>query len=548
MKKFYHFLRSAAFLLGCFLINFNITTAQNITMKPAITGLNQPIQVVNAGDGSNKVYIVEKGGSIQVFDQNYNSLGTMLTITGLSISGEQGLLSMVFHPDYDNGGYFYVYYTNSAGNIQIDRYTVPNGTNAADPGSRVTVLVIPHPTNTNHNGGEMHFGPDGMLYITTGDGGGGGDPNNNAQDTTSLLGKLLRIQVEESSPYYSVPADNPYSNEIWSIGLRNPFRWSFDPANGDLWIGDVGQGAWEEVNKFSFAGSRDLNLGWSCYEGNVVYNNSRCIAEETYTFPVFVYPNSGGASVVGGEIYRGSRYGDIQGTYIAADWGSGNFYLITEDPPGTFNTVVKTGIMDDLVDFGRLENGEILAANLSTGSVYHLTTDVVLPLRFESFAGSRTGTDNQLKWSIADVENIRNITLEYSRDGKSFSPLYLSHDMSGDQYLHTGASASPAYYRLAAHEGSGELNYSSVVFLQQADSDRPVIHTSIMYADEVTVSNIRDGQQLSVYNINGGLVFSRTLQASPGRQSITTPGLAAGLYIAHLGNGSDQTIQKIIVP
>lgn len=271
-----------------------------ITYQSVIAGLSAPVDVVNAGDGTNRIFVVEQGGAIKVFGSDFSALGTFLTVTGLATGGEQGLLSLAFHPSYENNGFFWVYYTNSAGNLELSRYKVSAGNpNAADPNSRQVVLTIPHPGQTNHNGGKLNFGPDGYLYFATGDGGGGGDPSNNAQNGGNLLGKMLRIDVSTGTvaPFYTVPTDNPYvsnagvQDEIWALGLRNPFRWSFDRSNGDMWIGDVGQGAREEINFRSAGSTGGINYGWRCYEGNLTYNTSGCAAQSAYVFPVYDYPN-----------------------------------------------------------------------------------------------------------------------------------------------------------------------------------------------------------------------------------------------------------------
>ena len=308
------------------------TEAQpGISLSSVISGLSSPVHITHAGDGSNRFFVVEKGGNIKVFSAGFASLGTFLTVTGLSTSGEQGLLSLAFHPEYHTNGLFFVYYVNAAGNLELARFNVSAGNiNQADAASKKVVLTINHPTNTNHNGGEIHFGTDGFLYLSTGDGGGGGDPNNNSQNTSSLLGKLLRIQVNNSStaPFYQIPASNPFGNEVFAYGLRNPCRWSFDRFNQDIWIGDVGQDAFEEIDQVSLANASGANFGWRCYEGDNVFNNSGCIGSN-YIFPVYPYATQNpAASIVGGTVYRGYVYQNMRGYYIAADYFSGTFYKI----------------------------------------------------------------------------------------------------------------------------------------------------------------------------------------------------------------------------
>ena len=307
-------------------------------------------------------------------------LGTFLTVTGISTGGEQGLLSMAFHPDYETNGFFWVYYTNTAGNLEVSRYRVSAGNaNQADAASRQVVITISHPTFSNHNGAKLNFGSDGFLYFATGDGGSGGDPANNAQNGGNLLGKMLRINVSTgtTAPFYTIPASNPFvanpaiADEIWALGLRNPFRWSFDRTNGDMWIGDVGQDAREEINYRAAASTGGINYGWRCYEGNLPFNTNGCQAQSNYVFPVYDYanPSPGQASVTGGYVYRGTSYPAMQGFYFATDVYSGNLYRINAS---NFTTTIQTGLPNLVVGFGETENGDELLAVSLNGTAYAL--------------------------------------------------------------------------------------------------------------------------------------------------------------------------------
>ncbi len=315
-----------------------------LSYAPVInSGLSLPVEVVNAGDGSNRLFIVEQNGLIKIYNGTSLLPTPFLSLTTLTAaSGERGLLSMAFHPNYAVNGYFFVYYTNAAGDITIARYQVSAGNaNQANAASGVVLMNIPKPF-ANHNGGRLAFGPDGYLYFGTGDGGSGGDPNNFAQNGNSLLGKMIRIDVNNfaTPPYYTIPADNPYTtnpgvlDEIWAIGLRNPWRWSFDRLTGDMWIGDVGQSAREEINYRAAGTTGGINYGWRCYEGTLPYNTTGCAAQSTYVSPIFDYPRNnltGGFSVTGGYVYRGSEFASLNGYYICADYVSGNTWLI--NPP-----------------------------------------------------------------------------------------------------------------------------------------------------------------------------------------------------------------------
>ncbi len=283
------------------------------------TGLTNPIDIVHAGDASNRLFVVQRGGIIKVYSPTLTYIGDFLTVTGIGTGGEGGLLSMAFHPDYETNGFFFVYYTLPDLSLEIARYQVSAGNaNVADAASKQVVLNIPHPTNNNHNGGKLNFGADGYLYLGTGDGGGGGDVPNNAQNGNSLLGKMLRLNVTTSAtaPFYTIPPTNPYISdagvldEIYALGLRNPWRWSFDRNTNAMWIADVGQGEVEEVNYRASGSTGGINYGWRCYEGDSAYNTTGCQPAASYIPPIFGYGHNnttGGFSITGGYVYRGYR-------------------------------------------------------------------------------------------------------------------------------------------------------------------------------------------------------------------------------------------------
>jgi glucose/arabinose dehydrogenase len=360
-----------------------------IAYNSVITGLNQPVDIVNAGDGTNRFFIVEQGGAIKVYNSAFALQGTFLTVTGINTGGEEGLLSMAFHPNYENNGFFWVYYTNSSGNLEVSRYKVSAGNaNLADAASKQVVITIQHPGQTNHNGAKLNFGSDGNLYFATGDGGGSGDQGNNAQNGNSLLGKMIRINVSTggTAPFYTIPNNNPFVSdanvldEIWALGLRNPYRWSFDRSNGDMWIGDVGQGNREEINYRAAASSAGANYGWRCYEGKLNFNTTGCQAQGNYVFPVVDYVNASGnntpASVVGGYVYRGSAYPQMQGYYYATDVYSGKLYKVNIN---TFDTTVQSGLPTFVAGFGEAENGELFCVSLN-GTAYSLTPNIPTPV------------------------------------------------------------------------------------------------------------------------------------------------------------------------
>jgi hypothetical protein len=276
-----------------------------------------------------RLFVVEQGGRVRVIRRDSLLATPFLDVRGkISSGGERGLLSLAFHPQYANNGRFYVYFTNPGGDIRIVRYTVSTtDANVADSLSGDTVLAVPHPGESNHNGGQLAFGPDGKLYAGLGDGGGGGDLDTNAQNTSRLLGKLLRLDVDGTTGY-AIPPDNPFFGdppparpEIWAFGLRNPWRFSFDRQTGDLYIADVGQGLWEEVDVAAApAASRGVNYGWNVMEGRHCYSAGTC-NQSGLTLPPVEYGHTAGAcSITGGYVYRGARVPALVGHYFYSDY------------------------------------------------------------------------------------------------------------------------------------------------------------------------------------------------------------------------------------
>lgn len=391
-------MKNLSFFLIFSLLGFNVFAQPTISVNQVITGLSQPMQVVHAGDGTNRIFIPQKGGVIKVYSKDFTSLGTFLTASPISSGGEQGLLSMCFHPQYKTNGLFFVYYTTTAGSLEIARYKVREGDtiNVANPASKKIVITIPHPTYANHNGGTLRFGKDGFLYLSTGDGGGGGDPDNNAQNKTNLLGKMLRlnVNVSDTAPYYSIPAGNPFDNEVLAYGLRNPFRWNFDRLTGDMWIGDVGQNAFEEFNRCHRDSLAGANYGWRCYEGKFNYNTTGC-NETNYKFPFLTYPTVG-SSAVGGTVYRGETFLSMKGYYLCADFYSGQLFRVKYDSlTNTYNTTSQTISVNGISDFGESEDGEIYISSLFSGNIFRVQANG--PVQY-TFTGNGNWTDPN-NWS-----------------------------------------------------------------------------------------------------------------------------------------------------
>jgi glucose/arabinose dehydrogenase len=298
----------------------------DVGLELVVDGLDFPVWLTSP-PGDSRLFVVEKGGRVLVVENDALLPEPFLDLRGqVSTGSEQGLLSLAFHPDYAANGRFFVNFTDPAGDTRIVEYHVSADRDLGDPGSARVVLAIDQPFS-NHNGGLALFGPDGMLWIGTGDGGSGGDPQGNGQNLGALLGKLLRIDVDGAEPY-AVPADNPFAgtagarSEVWAYGLRNPWRFAFDRETGDLYIADVGQNRVEEVNAVQGAG-RGRNYGWNVMEGTRCFEPSNGCDREGLTLPVAEYDHDEGCSVTGGYVFRGSAIPDLSGTYLYSDYCSG---------------------------------------------------------------------------------------------------------------------------------------------------------------------------------------------------------------------------------
>jgi glucose/arabinose dehydrogenase len=349
----------------------------DIVLQSVVSGLAHPVSIANAGDS--RLFIVEQEGLVRIFDGTQLLAQPFLDVRALiSKGGERGLLGMAFHPRYAENGRFFVDYTDTNGNTVIARYRVrADNPNVADPGSRVPLLSVQQPF-ANHNGGQLQFGPDGFLYIGMGDGGAGGDPGNRAQNLGELLGKLLRIDVDGDA--YAVPSSNPFRTragarpEIWALGLRNPWRFSFDRARGDLWIADVGQGDWEEIDFQPAISIGGENYGWRRMEGTHCFDSTFNCNDGTLVLPVTEYGHTNGAcSVTGGYVYRGALYPRLQGTYFYGDYCNGVIWGGTLQPDATVITRVLLDTNFFISTFGEDANGEVYVADYNGGVIYHVT-------------------------------------------------------------------------------------------------------------------------------------------------------------------------------
>jgi len=343
-----------------------------VTWHRLTTQLNQPVQVVSARDRSQRLFIVEKAGLVRIWSHGRVLPRPYLNITRrVSSVGERGLLSIAFPPNFAQRPFVYADYTRRDGDIVVARFRA-SSTRAAtlDPATGRTVLRIEHSANTNHNGGQLMFGAGGSLYIGVGDGGGEGDPYHSGQNKSSLLGKILRIDVGRScgTHRYCVPPSNPFAGktpgrgEIWLTGLRNPWRFSFDSLTHNLWIGDVGQDAWEEIDRIG-PRAGGANLGWSCWEANARYNASQCRPGVTYRFPLIAVPHPQAEAIIGGFVYRGRVFPRAVGTYVFGDNTTGSVWTYL---PGQ-RRHLQSQRLPGLAGFGVGDQQEIYAVTLGGG-------------------------------------------------------------------------------------------------------------------------------------------------------------------------------------
>ncbi|MEP6846782.1 MAG: PQQ-dependent sugar dehydrogenase [Panacibacter sp.] len=365
-----------------------------LALTPFVQGFDAPMDIANCGDS--RLFIAERLGKIWIVDATGNKMAEpFLDITDLVFTvypnsyDERGLLGLTFHPNYPDSPYLYVNYTGHDSDSHVSRFTLnPNNSNKALRHSKFDIIKVSQPADPiflNHKAGCIKFGPDGYLYTTFGDGGSANDPLNNAQNPRILLGKMIRLDVDHpdavSGKHYSIPADNPFVNvpkfksEIWATGLRNPFRFSFDSKNGALWLPDVGQDLWEEINVVPGGSKGGKNFGWSCYEGFHNFKPDSCDANGTpYTFPIVEYkhPTDNCAAITGGFVYRGNRFKKMQGRYFYNDYCTGKFSTVFKYNDTWLNLFLLESTQYAFTTYGESADKELYVADNLNGIIYHV--------------------------------------------------------------------------------------------------------------------------------------------------------------------------------
>lgn len=424
------------------------------SITPFATGLSNPVAITHCGD--DRLFVVNQAGYILIVDAlgNVNPYPFLDIHERVTYGGERGLLGLAFHPDYTSNGYFYVNYVGEEDSTHISRLSVTEqNPDLADPESEYKLMTIFQPFS-NHNGGDLCFGPDGYLYIGLGDGGSAGDPGNRSQDPLSYLGKMLRIEVDAGTPY-SIPSSNPFYNvpgylgEIWALGLRNPWRFSFDRHTGNLWIADVGQNAWEEVDFQPATSTGGENYGWRCYEGNQPYNTSGCGPVSQYVFPVHAYPHGEGCSVTGGYVYRGNSSSLFYGRYFFADYCTDRIWTLHQSGGEWIRNDFGQFSGNGFSTFGEDASGQLYIAGLSSGTIYIVV---------ENHTG--TGEDKLLA-SVNIRQNSQTGDVRIERNINTARTMHLSvFDVKGS--VHFADSTGRSVYEIPSERLPGGISFLKV--------------------------------------------------------------------------------------
>ncbi len=506
------------------------------SLVPFATGFSQPIDITNAGDGTNRLFVNEKGGRIIALAADGTRLGTFLDISAkVSTLSERGLLGLAFAPDYATSGRFYINYSNTSGTTTIARYEVSAADpNLADPNSEEIILTVAQPA-ANHNGGDLAFDAKGLLYATSGDGGGSNDPVAAGQDLNSLLGAILRLDVSGATGYVAAGGYPGAAPEIFAAGLRNPWRISFDRSTDSLWIGDVGQNAREEIDVLTPA-TVGANFGWVCYEGS--FNNtgvssaarSNCQPYDTYVPPVYEYAHiGGGRSVTGGVVYRGTKFPALDGYYVFADYVTGVGYALRGTGVGQV-VYEYPSFGERLVGFGESEQGEVYVAQID-GNLLRLTSTVTVVSVTEFIADSRDCMAS-VTWASSSETNLSHYHLEVAGEDLDWAAFAKTFPNADKRYsVSVDLSSGARYARLVSIDLDGSRTTGEVIRLEAACGPSLYVYPNPVSTDaSTTVALASRTEAVRVYNALGSLV----LTVDPGGQErleLPMISLAAGQYV-----------------
>ncbi len=540
-----------------FCLNFLFGFAQaKLELQDFVSGLNQPVGIVNSGD--ERLFVLQQRGLISIISPNGDLMETpFLDLSSLvsQSATETGLLGLAFHPKYSDNGYFFVDYTRiSDGATVISRFSRDKSNpDLADPASEKQLLTVSQPY-ANHNGGQLLFGPDGYLYIALGDGGSGGDPQNNAQNPSTYLGKILRINVDvqnDDIPYL-IPPDNPFINEdqfldeIWALGLRNPWRASFDRITGDLWIADVGQDKREEINFQAANSSGGENYGWRCYEASLEYNMSGCNDELVYTFPIFEYAHQGSGcsgSVTGGYIYRGARFNSLYGHYIFADYCTGNLYYLTSSNEG-YSAILAANLPSfKFSAFGEDIYGELYVALREAGEIKRIIE-----------------TDDCKPYALILNAN------ESLEDGKAILLEALYHPSLNYQWIKNGLPLENQTDRVLLVEEPGNYavevsridktcsNISQVMNIaliptQTAKIEKKDIQINTFPTiNTIEISDLSENIATMIYVIDlQGRIIKSLSEKNQNKIILNTDELPSGMFLIKVLHGTEMLVKKVLL-
>jgi glucose/arabinose dehydrogenase len=531
----------------------------SVELKPFASGFTNIADIAHP-PGDERLFVLQQNGIIRIVDaegnvadQNFLDISDQITTSG----SEQGLLGLAFHPDFADNGRFFVNYTGNAsvaeaeGNTIVAEFsTLPNNPAQADPDSEQQLLEISQPF-ANHNGGDLRFGPEGYLYISTGDGGSGGDPQNNAQDGSNLLGKMLRLDVDKGDPY-AIPDENPFVNkeqvrdEVYALGLRNPWRTSFDRYTGDLWIADVGQNQIEEVNREAAPLEGGQNYGWRCYEGSQPFNTDGCDERSVYQLPVFDYEHASGScgSVTGGYVYRGARYNALFGQYLAADYCTGTLYAVEETDQGFTHSELGDFANFEYTTFGQNQYGELFLGAAQEGVVYRITETSDCQPVAEIKGPNRQGLNEATEKTLSTFYH-PSLTYQWSRNGEPVANADTHQLTVQDTGRYTVEVTNPE--NGCANTDQVQLAESVTnVANQNSKGDKPQVYPNPA-REAFTVQHLPEGEgpvQLTLYS-SSGQVVKRLTAKGDGPVTLRTTELTPGMYALTIRHQGTHTVRKV---